>query len=92
VQRVLDAGFLFFHFGFGGRADADDRHSAHQLGEPLLQLLFVVVGRRVLDLRAQLLDTPLNRGRVPGALVAPELMNHIVCILYLTCAWSLDKT
>ncbi len=48
--------------------DLDDRHPAHQLGESLLQLLAVVVGRRVLDLRAQLFHATVNRRRRPGPL------------------------
>src|SRR5690606_30414721 len=32
VQSVFDAGFLLFHFGFGGRTDFDDRNAADQLG------------------------------------------------------------
>ena len=63
VHRVLDARLLFLHLGLGRRPDLDDRHAADQLGEPLLQLLAVVVGRRVLDLRAQLLDAALDRRR-----------------------------
>ena len=51
VHRVLDARLLFLHLGLGGRPDLDDRDAADQLGEPLLQLLAVVVGGRVLDLR-----------------------------------------
>ena len=66
VHRVLDARLLFLHLGLGRRTDLDDRDAAHQLGEPLLQLLAVVVGARVLDLRAQLLDAALDgRRRCP---------------------------
>ena len=43
MHRVLDAGFLFLHLGFGGRPDLDDGDAAHEFGEPLLQLLAVVV-------------------------------------------------
>ena len=60
VHRVLDAGLLLLHLGLGRRPDLDQRHAAHQLGEPLLQLLAVVVGRRLLDLGAQLLDAALD--------------------------------
>jgi hypothetical protein len=56
MHRVLDTRFLFLHLGLGRRPDLDDRHATDQLGEPFLQLLAVVLGRRVLDLRAQLLD------------------------------------
>jgi hypothetical protein len=50
----------------GGRSDVDDRHAADQLGEPLMQLLPVVTGRRVLDLRAELLDAARDRRRAAG--------------------------
>ena len=45
VQRVLDAGLLLLHLGLGGRADLDHGDAAGQLGQPLLELLLVVVGR-----------------------------------------------
>ena len=38
------------HLGLGGRADADDGDAACQLGQPLLQLLPVVVAGRLVDL------------------------------------------
>jgi hypothetical protein len=37
------------------------------LAEPLLQLLAVELGRRVFDLRSQLLDAALDRCRAAGA-------------------------
>src|SRR5205823_7296787 len=40
------------------RAGLDDGNAASQLGEPLLQLLAVVVGVRLLDLGADLVDPP----------------------------------
>src|SRR6185295_8521530 len=61
VHRVLDARLLLFHLGFGRRPDLDDGDAADQLGQALLQLLAVVVGGRVLDLRAELLDPAGDR-------------------------------
>ena len=61
VHRVLDARLLLLHLGLGRRADLDDGDAADQLGQPLLQLLAVVVRGGVLDLRAQLLDAALDR-------------------------------
>src|ERR1017187_6916871 len=55
VHGVLDAGLLLLHLGFGGRADFDDGDAADELGEPLLELLAVVVGGRLVDLRPELL-------------------------------------
>ena len=45
-QSVLEAVLLLFQLGLGGRADLDDRDAAGQLGQPLLQLLAVVVTSR----------------------------------------------
>src|SRR5664280_299431 len=53
---VLDPVLLLLELDLGGRADLDDGHAAGQLGEPLLQLLAVVVGIRLLDLGADLVD------------------------------------
>ena len=68
VHRVLDAGLLLLHLGLGRRADLDHRHAADQLGQPLLQLLAVVVGGRLLDLGADLLDPALDVLGLAGAL------------------------
>ena len=54
LHRVLDAVLLLLELDLGGRADLDDRHTAGQLGETLLELLTVVVGVGVLDLGADL--------------------------------------
>jgi hypothetical protein len=57
VQGVFDAGLLLLHLDLGGGADLDQRHTAGQLGQALLQLLAVVVGGGLLDLGADLLDS-----------------------------------
>ena len=48
VQGVFEQGLAFLHLGLGGGADVDLGDAAGQLGQPLLQLLAVVlaVGRR----------------------------------------------
>ena len=51
---------LLLDLDLGGAADLDDRHAAGQLGQPLLQLLAVVVGGRLLDLRLELRDPALD--------------------------------
>ena len=43
AQGVLDAVLLLLQLGLGRGADLDDGHAAGQLGQPLLQLLAVVV-------------------------------------------------
>ena len=62
VQRILDARLLLLHLDLGRGADANHRDAADQLGQPLLQLLAVVVRGGLLDLRADLLDTALDVG------------------------------
>ena len=84
VQRVLDAGLLLLHLGLGRRADLDDRHAAGELRQPLLQLLAVVVGGGLLDLRADLLDAALDRR---SGLPAPSMI-VVLSLSIVTClAW-----
>src|SRR6478736_1941919 len=68
VHRVVDAVLLLLDLDLGRTADADDRHAARQLGETLLQLLLVVVGGRVLDLRLDLRNPPLDVLLLAGAI------------------------
>jgi hypothetical protein len=67
MQGVFDAGLLLLHLGLGGGADLDHRNAAGELGQPLLQLLAVVVRGGLLDLGADLLDAALDRLRIAGA-------------------------
>ena len=64
VQGVFDAGLLFLHFGFGRGADVDDGHAADDLRQPLLQLLAIVVGGRLVDLRLDLLHAAFDLLRI----------------------------
>ena len=50
MHRVVDAVLALPDLDLGRAADADHRHAAGELGEPLLQLLLVVVGGGLLDL------------------------------------------
>src|SRR5436305_7738878 len=68
VQRVLDAGLALLQLDLGGRANLDDRHATRQLGQPLLQLLTVVVAGRLVDLDLDLADAGLDFGRLAAAL------------------------
>ena len=52
---------LLLELGLGGSADLDDRDATGELGQPLLQLLLVPIGRGLLDLRLDLLDAALDR-------------------------------
>ena len=69
LQRILAR----LHLCFGGSADANHRHSARELGEPLLQFLLVVVARRLLDLAADLLD-PAGNGRLVAREAAADAL------------------
>ena len=62
VHRVVDAILALLHLDLGGAADADHRDAAGELGQPLLQLLAVVVGGGLLDLRLDLGDAALDVG------------------------------
>ena len=52
VQGVVDEVLAFLHLGLGGRPGLDHRHAAGELGQPLLELLAVVVAGGLLDLVA----------------------------------------
>ena len=67
VERVVDAVLLLLDLDLGRAADPDHRDAAGELGQPLLQLLLVVVGRRLLDLRLDLADPALDVGFLPRA-------------------------
>jgi hypothetical protein len=67
IERVLDAVLLLLHLDLGRAADLDHRDAARELGEPLLQLLAVVVGGRLLDLRLDLRDARLDVLALAGA-------------------------
>ena len=67
VHGVFHARLFFLQFGLGRRPDLDHGDAADQLREPLLQLLAIVIGRRVLNLRPELLDAPLDRFLGAGA-------------------------
>src|SRR3954447_5150103 len=60
LHCVLDAVLLLLELHLGRGADLDDRDTAGQLGETLLELLTVVVGVGVLDLRTDLLDPAVD--------------------------------
>src|SRR5581483_8798789 len=68
VERIIDAILAFLHLDLSGAADLDHRHAAGELGQPLLQLLLVVVGRRLLDLRFDLADAGLDVLLLAGAI------------------------
>ena len=63
VERLL----LRFHFRLGGSADADHGDAAGELGQPLLQLLAVVVAGRLLDFAPDLLDAAIDLFALAGA-------------------------
>ncbi len=60
--------FFSLHLDLGGTADLDHGDAAGELGEPLLQLLAVIVGGRVLDLLLDLGDARLDIGLLAAAI------------------------
>src|SRR6185437_3946199 len=68
ADGVLDAVLALLELDLGRRTDLDDRNTAGQLGQALLQLLAVVVGVRLLDLGADLVDATLDLVGVTGTL------------------------
>ena len=58
---------LLLDFDLGRAADADHRDAAGELGQTLLQLLAVVVGGGLLDLRLDLADAGLDVRLLAGA-------------------------
>src|SRR5579872_2577575 len=67
VHGVFHASFLLLELGFGRRAHLDYGHAAHELGQPLLELLAVVVGGGFVDLGADLLHTTFDLGGLASA-------------------------
>src|SRR5215208_1286086 len=67
IERILDAILFLLDLDLGGAADPDHRNAAREFCEPLLQLLLVVVGRRLLDLGFDLADARLDFGALAGA-------------------------
>ena len=68
LHRVLDAVLLLLQLDLGGRADLDHGDAAGQLGEPLLELLAVVVRVGLVDLALDLVDPALDVGLAAAAL------------------------
>ena len=68
VHGILDASFLFLHFGLGRRAHLNLSDAANQLRQSLLELFTIVIGRGVFDLRTELLHPAFDVGALAGAL------------------------
>src|SRR5262249_43706482 len=62
VHRVVDKVLALLHLDLSGAADADDRDTAGELGQPSLQLRAIIAGGRLLDLLADLGATTLDVG------------------------------
>jgi hypothetical protein len=60
LKGVFDAGFLFLHLGFGAGTYVDDSDAAGEFGQAFLELLAVVIRGGLLDLAANLGNTPLD--------------------------------
>ena len=68
VHGVVDAVLALLDLDLGRAADTDHRDAAGELGQPLLELLAVVVGGGLLDLRLDLADPRLDVGLLPAPL------------------------
>src|SRR5438094_6392311 len=62
VQRIFDASFLLFHLGLGRSADVDDRNTAGEFRQALLQFLAIVIAGRLFNLTTDLCDAALDIG------------------------------
>src|SRR5208282_1676720 len=67
MHRVVDAILALLDLDLSGPADPDHRNAAGELGQPLLQLLAIVVGRGLLDLRLDLRNARLDVGLLAAA-------------------------
>ena len=67
MHSVFNASLLFLQLGFRCRAHFNHRNSAHQLRQPLLQFLAVVIGSGVFDLRAHLFHAAFDVRRLARA-------------------------
>src|SRR3954466_11004396 len=67
AHRVLDAVLALLELDLGRGTGLDDGDATGQLGQALLQLLAVVVGVRLLDLGADLVDATLQLAGVTDA-------------------------
>src|SRR5205823_8604109 len=54
VHAILDAVFALLNLDLAAAADTDNRYATRQLGQPLLQLLAVIIRCRLFDLRPDL--------------------------------------
>ena len=68
MQSIFNTGFLFLHFDLGGSANLDHCNTACQLGNAFLQLLAIVVRRRIFDLDADFIDARLDGLCVTGTI------------------------
>ena len=68
VESVVDAILLLLHRSLGSSADLDERNTAGELSEALLELLAVVVGGSLFDLLLDEFDAGLDVGALAETL------------------------
>src|ERR1700720_793981 len=66
VHGIIDAILALLHLDLRSTADADDRDAAREFGEPLLELLAVVIGGGLLDLCLDLGNPRLDIALLTG--------------------------
>src|SRR5699024_74038 len=74
TNRILDTVLALLELHLGCRACLDDGDTAGELGQPLLQLLPVVVRVAVLDLGPDMVDPALDLVRVTGTVADGRLV------------------
>src|SRR4029077_6419379 len=62
VQRVFDPSFLLFHLGLSRSTDVDDRNTAREFRQALLQFLAIVIAGRLFNLTTDLGNAALDIG------------------------------
>src|SRR5262249_29861929 len=67
VHCIFDSSLLLLQLGLGSRTYLDHRHASNELRKSLLELLAIVVGCGVLDLRSDLLYATFNFSRLAGS-------------------------
>ena len=60
VQCIFDPRLLLLHLGFRRCADVNDGDAARELGQALLELLPVIIARRLLNLATDLINSTLD--------------------------------
>jgi hypothetical protein len=92
MHGIVDPVLAFLHLDFGRPTDADHRYPASELGEPLLQLLAIIVRSRLFDLRLDLVDAALDVLLLAGAVDDRGVLLVSGEPLRCSARWRTDRT